>query len=277
MTVIDEDELNTTIYYFTGTGNSLKIARDLAVNINNSELIPIAGSLRIELIIAETKKVGLVFPLYHYGIPSIIRDFIKKIDLKNTDYLFSVVTCYYISGIALEQVEELLSKKNKTLNAGFYVRMPTNFVCEHDPPSEDNQNKIFQKAAEKIKFIAEIVKQNKKHVDTKEISNSSIKMHYSKYSSAYDNWMELFDKNDSKFTVLETCKSCGTCVDVCPVFNVKLDRGYPRWRKNCEKCFSCINFCPNQAIQYGDETLNRGRYHHPDIEIKDLMNQRVLK
>ena len=54
----------TTVYYFTGTGNSLKIARDISNGIPDSEVRHIAA------VMAEGKgspvvsgKVGIVFPV----------------------------------------------------------------------------------------------------------------------------------------------------------------------------------------------------------------------
>jgi len=51
--------MKTTIYWFSGTGNSLKIAKDLAEKLEDTELIPIAKVWKAESIVAETEKVGL--------------------------------------------------------------------------------------------------------------------------------------------------------------------------------------------------------------------------
>ena len=34
--------MSATIYYFTGTGNSLKIARDVSATLDDTELVPLA-------------------------------------------------------------------------------------------------------------------------------------------------------------------------------------------------------------------------------------------
>ena len=84
--------MNTTLYYFSGTGNSLVVARELKKNIMNSKLIPIAKILKENKIIPDTEKVGFIFPLYFWGLPKIIEDFLKKIDLSNVKYIFCVTT-----------------------------------------------------------------------------------------------------------------------------------------------------------------------------------------
>jgi MinD superfamily P-loop ATPase len=73
---------------------------------------------------------------------------------------------------------------------------------------------------------------------------------------------------DRKFTVDNRCTSCGTCVKVCPVENIRLEEGRPVWLHHCEQCMACIQLCPTEAIQAGKKTEKRGRYHHPGVTIE---------
>ena len=125
--------METTIYYFTGTGNSLKVARDLSKNLVDSELIPIAKVWQNENIVSPSKKVGIIFPLYYYGLPKIISDFLNKINFAKTDYIFAVITMGgEWEGVSLKQLEKILRAKSKTLNAGFLIQMPNNFIFDQD-------------------------------------------------------------------------------------------------------------------------------------------------
>jgi MinD superfamily P-loop ATPase len=59
---------------------------------------------------------------------------------------------------------------------------------------------------------------------------------------------------------------------VCPVENIILNADKkPEWQNRCELCVGCINLCPKQAIQTGEETVDRRRYQHPDIAVSELM------
>ena len=40
------------------------------------------------------------------------------------------------------------------------------------------------------------------------------------------------------------------------------------------QCLACINYCPENSIQYGDKTQERGRYHNPEITVQDLINKK---
>jgi hypothetical protein len=76
--------MKTTLYYFTATGNSLNVARKLADLLEESELIPIAKVWQQAEILANTENVGFVFPLYFSGVPDIVEQFVKKLELENT-------------------------------------------------------------------------------------------------------------------------------------------------------------------------------------------------
>jgi Fe-S-cluster-containing hydrogenase component 2 len=61
---------------------------------------------------------------------------------------------------------------------------------------------------------------------------------------------------------------------VCPVNNIIIVDGKPHWQHRCQQCLACLHYCPEIAIQYGDKTLKKGRYHHPEVSAKDLINQK---
>ncbi len=78
------------------------------------------------------------------------------------------------------------------------------------------------------------------------------------------------EKFDEKFTVTENCNRCGTCIEVCPVGNIKLKNQKSVWQHHCQRCMACIQWCPTEAIQYGKKTVKRKRYQNPNITAKDI-------
>ncbi len=64
--------METTIYYFTGTGNSLQIAKNVRDKLEDCKLIPIVKVWQIKDLTATCEKVGFVFPLYWSGLPKIV-------------------------------------------------------------------------------------------------------------------------------------------------------------------------------------------------------------
>jgi ferredoxin len=71
------------------------------------------------------------------------------------------------------------------------------------------------------------------------------------------------------------CNGCGICTKICPVDNITLVETKPLWGENCALCFACLQWCPKEAIQAGKITVNKNRYHHSNIEISDIIKQKI--
>ena len=86
--------MDTTIYYFTGTGNSLYIAREIARHLpGKTTLVPIPALMnRGGEITAPAGRVGFAFPVYAGGPPLMVAEFARRIDLSAAEQTFAVVT-----------------------------------------------------------------------------------------------------------------------------------------------------------------------------------------
>ena len=265
--------MESSIYFFTGTGNSLKIAKDLSEKLDDCELIPIAKIYQNENPKSESEKIGFVFPLYYSGLPKIVYDFIEKIDLNNSEYFFTIVSSGGdITGeLPLQQVEKLLKAKSKpkALNAGFLITMPNNYIVGFDIHSEQQQKEFFEKEMNQVKQISEIVK-NK----TGNLNQDIIEKNLGRAERFNAKFRENVNESDKNFYAEDNCNSCGICESVCPVSNIILIDGLPQWQHKCQQCLACINFCPEKAIQFGKGTLKTQRYHNPEITIEEISNQK---
>lgn len=84
--------MGTEIYYFSGTGNSLHVARELHKRIPGSDLIPILSLLNNDTIKTNGDTIGFVFPVYFLTIPMPVSDFLHKLDLTSARYIFAIGT-----------------------------------------------------------------------------------------------------------------------------------------------------------------------------------------
>jgi ferredoxin len=96
------------IYYYSGTGNSLAVARRIVNHVPDAVLVPViravpeaapqtpAGGASAppppQTPLAVTGTVGLVFPVHMTGVPKPVRRFLESADFSGVDYLFAVAT-----------------------------------------------------------------------------------------------------------------------------------------------------------------------------------------
>ncbi|HJJ27456.1 MAG TPA: EFR1 family ferrodoxin [Methanocorpusculum sp.] len=264
--------MKTILYYFTGTGNSLRAARTLQKNLDNCELKPIAGLLLSGKTTAAEKdaNIGFVFPMYCAGVPNIVVRFFNQINLKDAGYVFSVITCgSSVQGSPVKPMAALCEKAGHLLNASWFVQMPSNYIPKCDCPSADKQKEIFDAAENKLAAIADSIASRENKSDKHTIAGKLM------YLTAYKPFMKKIPDFDKKFVVSSHCNSCMVCVKICPVNNITADEDNNlQWTHHCEACLACLQFCPKGAISYDESDKSRSRYHNPSITVKDLINQK---
>ncbi|MFW9825688.1 MAG: EFR1 family ferrodoxin [Candidatus Thorarchaeota archaeon] len=263
--------MGTTIYFFTGTGNSLKIARSICARLEDCELIPIAKVWKKKNLKSGSEKVGFIFPLYYAGLPKIVYDFVNRIDLSGSSYFFTIIaSAGGTIKLSFQQLEKILNSKGKKLHLGHIILMPTNYIIAYETHSEEQQKLRFENASEQIKVISEMIKENKTN-----INQDILEIDFTRADRFNTKFRERVNESDKSFYADKNCTSCGICQEICPINNIIMIEGEPKWQHGCQQCLACINYCPERSIQFGSETKRTGRYHHPEIEVQDIKNQKV--
>lgn len=263
--------MKTLIYYFTGTGNSLAVAQGLCSHIGDCELAALASLAKSPgPIVPDADRVGIVSPLYFFGLPEIVAEFASRLDLSRTAYVFSVLTMGGSGGsAALRQLEGILEAApgKRGLDAGFSIRMPGNYILMYDALSQERIERTVRAADLRVEEIAKSVKGNVRVMPA--WSPIAALIHH----LMYPRFRKGVHEADRRFSVDDRCTSCNTCVEVCPVENIRLEDGRPAWLHHCEQCMACIQLCPAHAIQ-AKKTEGRQRYRHPGIGVGMLKRQR---
>ena len=208
--------------------------------------------------------LGIVFPVYWGGLPLKVLEFLPSMKDYNVSYIFAVVTHAGGPGSALPQMSAELQQIDLNLSSGFLLRMPSNYIISYDAPSEQGIQRILRNADDSIKEIVNTVRSKTANLPLSVFSS------YSGTPSHYKQFLERVKNSDENFWVDDNCTECETCVRVCPVQNIVMEGGRPRWLHQCEQCLACINWCPERAIQYGTGTDNRGRYTNPRVAVEDM-------
>lgn len=258
--------MKTVIYYFTGTGNSLAIARYLAGEMENVEVLPMAKLLKMENITTNADRIGMVFPVYYLDMPELVKEFLKKLVIeKEQPYIFAVVNCGNTPGNILYKLEDILLSKGQRLASGFVIPMPDNSVFFTPQPKV--QHDMVERAREDAQRIAGLVRQLK--AEGFKGRRKVILPILSKGMSAIYRYGGVLNL---KSCDAKKCNQCGICPKICPVGNVSLSEGKAVWGDHCRECFACLQWCPNQAIRFGWIRVKES-YRHPEVTVKDMMEQ----
>jgi ferredoxin/flavodoxin len=259
--------MDSVIYYFTGTGNSLKVAKDIASKIGNTTLIKICKDNIILSEDTKFKKVGIVFPVYYYGLPIMVKEFLKNLVLNSNCYVYTIATCGGSVGTSVKQLKNILNNKGILLSSAFTIVMPDNYQVLYSPPSEEKQQKLFNLEGEKVQHIVDVINKLERS-PFEEINSFSAKILGGILSRTFN--PKYKDKN---FWSDEKCNGCGICAKVRPSNNIKIEQNSPQWLHECEHCLACMHWCPKHSLQYKKGTVKRERYHHPEINVSELFNK----
>jgi Pyruvate/2-oxoacid:ferredoxin oxidoreductase delta subunit/flavodoxin len=255
--------VSVKIFYFTGTGNSLMVARDIARTLGDTDITSIA-QVQDEVLDNSCEILGVVFPVYWGGLPLKVLEFLPSLKKFNESFIFAVEIHAGNPGNAISQLRAEIQQIGLDLSAGFLLRMPSNYIISYDAPSEQRIQKILGYATNSIKEIVDVVSDKTVHLP------SSVLSSYSGIHGSYKQFLERVHRSDEKFWVDDNCTGCEVCVRVCPVQNIQMTENRPEWLHHCEQCLACINWCPESAIQYESGTQRRGRYTNPRITIEDM-------
>jgi hypothetical protein len=113
--------MKTTIYCFSATGNSLKLARDVQSALGDCDVVSIAQALQRQDLPCPGERIGLVFPVFAWGLPRMVVDFVQRLDLRHAKYVFAITTCVAIPGNTLRELQSHLEAKGSFLHAGFAI------------------------------------------------------------------------------------------------------------------------------------------------------------
>lgn len=252
------------IYYFSGTHNSRYAALRLG-SLTGEEVLFIPDTDPNTQTIDEDKyaSVGFVFPVYAWGVPPIVLNFIDRLPEAmisslndKSSYIWCVATCGDETGMAVEMLRSKLLKKGIRLSATWSLIMPNVYVLlpgfGTDP--KELEDKKLKDAVGRIERIAEIVKNRGKEEDVHLGSFPRLKTFL--VYPLFKRW----GVNTKKWHSTEACIGCGKCANSCPVRNIVMVDGRPKWGNECTSCCACYHVCPTHSAQYGTITKNMGQY-----------------
>jgi ferredoxin len=265
---------STTIFYFSGTGNSLALADLLAKHLAPAKLLPLAGlPVGTDPLPICADRVIIVAPVYSFGVPKLVKNMVRRLRFAGSPYVAAIVSCEESPGKALDFLDhELRLGAGRGLAAGWVVRMPGNYTPLSGAAAPSVVAEILEKARKRLEGeIIPAVQDRVSHALERSLPPLSWVA-----PLLWQGFLSWAGKSDRRYRAESTCTHCGLCAKVCPVGNITFDaRGRPMWQHRCEICMACLQFCPVEAIQFFWWTKGRRRYRHPEIGAERLAAQRL--
>lgn len=258
--------MKKVIYYFSGTGNSMRAAARIAAALTDTEII----SMRCdpaEVPAEEAELIGFVFPVYHWTMPEAAIRFVKRLRINPGAYIFAVSTPGFINGHSFEALDGLLKEKGATLSYGKILYSVANLVVAY-PPMPFPTLRVPKSEKQLTVICAEIAgKKTRKYPRAFALTKML-------YPSVMPKYRKILHDADRGFAVSDKCVSCGTCAKICPCKNIVMENGKPSFRHQCNFCMSCVVYCPKGAFNYVVSPEMKEKYNYPLIKMMGLPDKR---
>ena len=263
--------MKTNIFYFSATGNSLDFAKKLTKELNAENLTAISELIGNDNIQCNSERIGIICPVYAWGLPRIVNDFLEKLKVQGNPYIFAIVSCVGIPGKTLKVVESILHKKGLNLGAGFIIKAPCSSLAKKNSLDNiiirlDRKKKHLKTGEDRLTEIVSKIKS----LSTHKPETSSWPANY--FGSIFHEYgVDFFKKASQDFEVSDKCTACGTCVRVCPRANIMLQSKKPIFSDNCEFCHACIQWCPEFAITHPNFEPDKKQYRNTNVKLNELI------
>lgn len=256
--------MSHVIFWFSGTGNTRALVQCVSEQLPGTMLVPMVTAVGDEAAAADT--VGIAFPVYYFGLPLYVLDFLRRVTIPRDAFVYTLATMGGSSGVAHQEAAARLSERGLALGAGWSVKMPGNYTPLYGAPSARAQERCFAAMPDRAAQIAAAVA--KRQPGPLEDSLLPLRLVSPLFRCV---GVKRTPHADQAFRVSDHCTSCGVCERVCPVQNIRLEEGRPTWLGHCEQCMACLQWCPVEAVEAGWITRGRTRYHHPAFTAEDFM------
>jgi ferredoxin len=232
------------LYWFSGTGNTLLVARELAAALR-------AGGAAVALRRLEAADptqvnpahaLGLAFPVAVQTTYPLVWRFCRALPTTASAPAFMVDTLGGYSGAIVGPLRAVLRRQGYAPVGAREIQMPINCFRRKDAAPRDER--VRTRGLAQARAYAEDLLAGKTHWGHIPLLPD---LFYALVGSAL---MWRWVAHDGGRIKLDAgrCTGCGLCQQLCPVNNIRLMADLPVRADRCEFCLRCIAFCPTRAL-----------------------------
>jgi Pyruvate/2-oxoacid:ferredoxin oxidoreductase delta subunit len=263
-----------TFYFYTGTGNSYRVAVWMADAIHDAGIAatvqPIESAHPAEKIgQGETALLGLVMPTHGFTAPWAMLSFALRLPRRRHTHAVVIATragvrigsTYFpgFEGTATLLVASILALKGYRIRSMAGIDMPSNWISVHPGLSPDSVAGITARARTRVAHLIAAILSGERRFSSWIVFLLGLLV--LPISLAYLLIGRFFLVK--LFFASDRCNGCGLCAQHCPNGAIEM-RGSgrdsrPYWTFRCESCMRCMAYCPMRAVE-ASHLLGVGAY-----------------
>lgn len=238
------------IYCFTGTGNTLLVAKEFAKELER--LGKKVNFFRMEK--SDPKSIninhclGIAFPVAVFTTFPLVWEFVKNLPRGNACEVFMLDTLGGFSGGLVGPMKKALLKNSYLPIGAVEIKMPDNLLQVKD--HEKNKSKITIALMKAREYAQKLVAGKTRWHRLPLLGDIMSLLGRSKYP-----WRFMGKKIRIE---QDNCIKCGLCAKLCPVNNIEMQDVAIK-HNQCQVCLRCISFCPHNAINFNGKVRERYR------------------
>ena len=246
------------VLYFSATGNTEFIARELAKRTND-ECVNLLERIKKQDFtpVHSEKPFVICAPVYVCEIPRFMMKYLKKLSFSGSRDVYFILTSGGYCGPSGYLLKRIFKAKKMACHGHAEFKMPRNYVASDSYPmleKDEVERRILDSYKQLEQVAADILAGNELKARHVFLFETLITVPFNPVWCKY----KLTAKD---FYVEDSCLGCGKCEKLCPLNNIKMEEKKPVWEDHCTHCMACIGNCPVNAIQYGEITKNKEPYN----------------
>jgi Pyruvate/2-oxoacid:ferredoxin oxidoreductase delta subunit len=255
---------DATFYFFTGTGNSYRVATWMAGGAREAGATVTVHAIESarpaeEIGAGETALLGLVMPTHGFTAPWAMLRFALRLPRRSGTHAVVVATRAGLKigpvfvpgaeGTGTYLICLILALKGYRVRGAVGVDMPSNWIAVHPGLSPDAVAAIVARARDKVAGFTGTIFSGKRRFTGWIALLLGLCFFY--VSLAYLLIGRFFLAK--LFFASDRCTGCGLCAEHCPNQAIQMraskSHARPYWTFRCESCMRCMAYCPTRAIE----------------------------
>ncbi|MBF4694560.1 EFR1 family ferrodoxin [Fusibacter ferrireducens] len=237
------------LYYFSGTGNTLVVAKETEAFFKQRGYSVTFTEMGTSAFQEQDHStlIGLIFPVAIQSTFPNVWHFIESLPQSNGQSIFMIDTMEAFSGGVVGPAKKILTEKGYKCVGACEIKMATSMQTSQKKVEEGlkKQALVIPKLNS---FLEKLIQGETKWRRVPLLSD----------------WMRMISKNRKIWTSMsekievnhEECVQCSSCIKHCPMHVISyVDSKISIDHHNCIACMRCVNYCPKNAFMLNQKHL----------------------